>query len=233
MINVKNITLSDDEMRRCREFSGKSAVNQQPIEFGEKTTAPRSVQETARDNLIGKIAETAFSKMMRENYGIEIALDFNYYPRGEWDDQDAEVNGWRIDVKGTRQGGRWLLVDWNKLDFRQKDNKLSHVYVMFSVGWNRDADQPTGHASYEGFVTLARLGKQVPNTEILPMKSYIPGTRKLLQADNYGILISEIYHNPYDLYVLLTQYRPSEKLTENFKNPFTDQTYAEIIGGRK
>ncbi|MFR6145648.1 hypothetical protein [Neglectibacter timonensis] len=65
------------------------------------------------------------------------------------------------------------------------------------------------------------------------MKSYIPGTRKLLQADNYGILISEIYHNPYDLYVLLTQYRPSEKLTENFKNPFTDQTYAEIIGGSK
>lgn len=233
MIDIKNITLSREEMRRCQEFSGKCAVNEQPIEFGEKTTAPRSVQETARDNLIGKIAEIAFSKMMKENYGIEITLDFNYYPRGKWDDQDTEVNGWRIDVKGTKQGGRWLLVEWNKLNFRQRDNKLSHVYVMFSVGWNRDTDQPTGHVSYEGFVTLARLGKQIPNTEILLRKSYIPGTKHPLQTDNYGILISNIYRNPYDLYVLLTKHRPNEKLTENFKNPFTDQTYAEITSSRK
>ena len=69
--------------------------------------------------------------MMKENYGIDVPLDFNYYPRGQWDDQDAEINGWRIDVKGTRKGGRWMLIEWNKLNFRQRDNNLSplcHVY---------------------------------------------------------------------------------------------------------
>ena len=187
MLNVKNIRLSQDELDRCIEFAQKSAPNQQAIEFGQRTTKPRGTCEIARDNLIGEIAEVAFSKMMKENYDIDVPLDFNYYPRGQWDSQDAVINGWRIDVKGTRQGGKWLLVEWNKLNFRQRDNKLSHVYVMLLVGWNRNTDQPTGHVSYEGFVTLARMGKQVSNTEILPRNSYIPGTKKLLQADNYGI----------------------------------------------
>lgn len=37
--------------------------------------------------------------MLHNRYGIEVELDFNYYPRGEWDNQDAEINGWRIDVR--------------------------------------------------------------------------------------------------------------------------------------
>lgn len=233
MINVRNIILIEEEMRKCREFSERCALNQQPIKFGERTTMPRPVQKIARDNLIGKIAETAFRKMMKENYGIEIELDFNYYPRGQWDDQDAVVNGWRIDVKSTKVGGKWLLVEWNKLNFRQRGDKLSHVYVMLSVGWDHNADQPTGHVSYEGFVTLARLGKQILDTEIILQNSCIPGTLQRLDADNYGIPISKLFRNPYDLYILLTQYRPSEKLTQNFKNPFTDQTYAEIVGKSK
>ena len=105
MLDVKNIRLSQDELARCIEFSQRSAPNQQAIEFGQRSTKARSTREIARDNLIGKIAEVAFSKMMKENYGIDVPLDFNYYPRGQWDNQDAVINGWRIDVKGTRKGG--------------------------------------------------------------------------------------------------------------------------------
>ena len=160
MIDPKNIQLTENELNKCLEFSEISAQNQQKIEFGQKTTSPRKVSEIARDNLIGKIAEVAFCKLLKENYGIDIELDFNYYPRGQWDSQDAEVNGWRIDIKGTRKGGHWLLIEWNKLSFRQRDNNLSHVFVMFSVDWNRNIDAPTGKASFEGIASLNKLNRR-------------------------------------------------------------------------
>lgn len=136
------ITLNEQEFANCVEFSKKCALNQQQIEFGQSDTKPRGTAEISRDNLIGKMAEVAFAKMLHECYGIEIELDFNYYPRGKWDDQDAEINGWRIDVKATRRGGRWMLIEWSKLDFRQKQDKLSHLYVMASVDWDRGYDLP-------------------------------------------------------------------------------------------
>ena len=121
------IWLTEEELGRCREFSLRCAEQQQQIEFGQSDTAPRGVAEIGRDNLIGKIAEVAFAKMLRERYGLAVELDFNYYPRGVWDDQDTVINGWQIDVKGTRQGGRWMLIEWSKLRFRQKEGKLSHL----------------------------------------------------------------------------------------------------------
>ena len=76
MLNVKDIRLTEEELARCIEFSTTSAPNQQAIEFGQHTTKARSSREIARDNLIGKIAEIAFSKMMKENYGIVSQLTF-------------------------------------------------------------------------------------------------------------------------------------------------------------
>lgn len=82
MLDVKNIRLSQEELDRCIEFSKKNAPSQQAIEIGQRTTEPRGTNEIARDNLIGKIAEVAFSKRMKENYSINVPLDFNNYPRG-------------------------------------------------------------------------------------------------------------------------------------------------------
>jgi hypothetical protein len=44
-------------------------------------------------------------------------LDFNIYPRGVWDEADAIINGWRIDIKATRPGAKWMLIElglWQK-----------------------------------------------------------------------------------------------------------------------
>lgn len=228
MLNVKDIRLTEEELAKCVEFSSTSAPNQQAIEFGQRTTAARSSREIARDNLIGKIAEVAFSKMMKENYGIEVTLDFNYYPLGQWDSEDAVINGWRIDVKGTRKGGKWMLIEWNKLCFRQKDNNLSHVYVMFSVDWDRDSDLPTGKVSYEGAVSLEKLRKGIETTHILRKGTYIPGTRTRLQADNYGIQFKNLYKHLNHLVGFLTESPPPESITDNFKNPYNDQSTVEI-----
>lgn len=204
MLNVKNIALTPSELQQCIEFSSKSAPTQQSIEFGQRTTKARPTSEIARDNLIGKIAEVAFAKMLEENYGIAVPLDFNYYPRGKWDDQDAVINGWRIDVKGTRKGGHWMLIEWNKLNFRQRDNKLSHLYVMFSVAWDRKSDTPTGVVSYEGAVSLAKLHKGSSTTKELLKGTVLPGTHAVLQADNYGIEFKNLYKHLNHLVKYLT-----------------------------
>ena len=75
------ISLSKAEIKRCNDFAYKCAENQQMIEFGQQDTVERSIREIGRDNLIGKIAETAF-KMLKNRYGISIKLTFEFYPRG-------------------------------------------------------------------------------------------------------------------------------------------------------
>lgn len=229
MVNVFHIVLTDAEMDKCREFSRISAASQQAIEFGQHTTKARPEKEIARDNLIGKMAEVAFSKMMKENYGIDVPLDFNYYPRGQWDGQDTEINGWRIDVKGTRSGGRWMLIEWNKLDFRQRDNNLSHLFVMFTVDWDRSADQPTGEVSYQGAASLAKLKESVQTTVVLRKGDVIPGTQTHLQADNYGIRFGDLYKHLNHLVKFLLKAPPEQSLTDNYKNPYTGETTREII----
>lgn len=229
MVNVFHIVLTDAEMDKCREFSRISAASQQAIEFGQHTTKARPEKEIARDNLIGKMAEVAFSKMMKENYGIDVPLDFNYYPRGQWDGQDAEINGWRIDVKGTRSGGRWMLIEWDKLDFRQRDNNLSHLFVMFTVDWDRSADQPTGDVSYQGAASLAKLKESVPTTVVLRKGAVIPGTQTHLQADNYGIRFGDLYKHLNHLVKFLLKAPTEQSLTDNYKNPYTGETTREII----
>ncbi len=229
MVNVFHIVLTDAEMDKCREFSRISAASQQAIEFGQHTTKARPEKEIARDNLIGKMAEVAFSKMMKENYGIDVPLNFNYYPRGQWDGQDAEINGWRIDVKGTRSGGRWMLIEWNKLDFRQRDNNLSHLFVMFTVDWDRSADQPTGEVSYQGAASLAKLKESVPTTVVLRKGAVIPGTQTHLQADNYGIRFGDLYKHLNHLVKFLLKAPTEQSLTDNYKNPYTGEKTREII----
>ena len=230
MVDVLNIVLCDDEIERCREFSRISAATQQAIEFGQHTTKARDVKEIARDNLIGKMAEVAFSKMMRENYDIDVPLDFNYYPRGQWDNQDAIINGWRIDIKGTRKGSRWMLIEWSKLNFRQRDNNLSHLYMMFVVDWNRTTDQPTGRVSYRGAVSLNKLKRGCPTTVVLPKGSILPGTNMRLQADNYGILFKDLYKHLNHLVEYLLKDVPPSALTDNYRNPYTGETTIELLG---
>lgn len=229
MLNVKRIQLSPEELQKCIDFSKGSAPNQQAIEFGQRTTAARSTQEIARDNLIGKIAEVAFSKMMKENYGIDVPLDFNYYPLGQWDNQDAVINGWRIDVKGTRKGGHWMLIEWNKLNFRQRDNNLSHIYAMFSVDWDRSTDCPTGLVSYEGAVSLGKLRPDCQTTHILRKDTVLPGTRAVLQADNYGVKFKNLYKHLNHLVAYLTSQKPPKSITESFQNPYTGKTTLQIL----
>jgi len=212
------VELTPDEISRCVDFSEKSAKTQQKIEFGERRTTERRTAEIARDNMIGKMAEVAFAKIM-ETYGVKVDLDFNIYPRGSWDDQDALINKWRIDIKGSREGARWLLIDWNKLAFRQKDNNLSHAYIMFTVGWDRNSDKPMGWVRFEGVASLQKLRAGCSTTHILNRGDFIPGTKMRLMADNFGIRFSDLSKNLDGFVEYILKNEPPSKLTEDFRLP--------------
>ena len=170
------------------------------------------------------------AKIMHENYGIDIELDFEVYPRGQYDAQDAVVNDWRIDVKGTRQGGHYLLVEWNKLDFRQQEKRLSHVYVMFSVGWDRERDLPNRYVKYAGAITLRALNNNNDwiDTKILRKGECIPGTNARLQADNYGIEFNELNKNLDGLVHTMQNRKPNQNVVDYYLNPYTNDTTIEI-----
>ena len=221
MINPDRIRITEQELEQCIDFARRSAPTQQDIEFGQHDVVPRSVDEVSRDTIIGKIAEVAFAKIMHENYGIDIELDFEVYPRGQYDAQDAVVNDWRIDVKGTRQGGHYLLVEWNKLDFRQQEKRLSHVYVMFSVGWDRERDLPNRYVKYAGAITLRALNNNNDwiDTKILRKGECIPGTNARLQADNYGIEFNELNKNLDGLVHTMQNRKPNQNVVDYYLNP--------------
>ncbi len=185
--------LTDEELRPCIEFANASAPTQQDVEFGQHDQPARNISEIARDNLIGKIAEVAFKRIVEQRYPAvgEIPLDFQVYQRGEYDDQDATINGCNIDIKATREGGEWFLIEWNKLDFRARENKLPDYFAFFTVGWDRNRDVPTGTATLEGIIPIEWLSKEHVDGEerikVLRSGESIPGKSVTLQADNYGI----------------------------------------------
>lgn len=219
------IILASEELKKCIEFSYKCADNQQEIEFGQVDTPPRRRQEIGRDNLIGKIAEVAFAKMLKDCFEIDIKLDFEFYPRGVWDKNDTEINCWQIDIKGTRQGGRWMLIEWSKLDFRQKRNDLPHLFVMTSVHWDRDKDMPTGRVNLLGCATLYKLRPGEENTLVLRKGDRIPNTKMPLQADNYAIHFNDLEQNWSKAIGYITNKPPPD--TRHYPNPYTGKTLNE------
>lgn len=215
------ISLSEEQMQMCYGFSIKCAENQQKIEFGQSDTVPRSLEEIGRDNLIGKIAEVAFAEMLKNSFNIVISLDFEYYPRGKWDGQDTIINGWRIDVKGTREGGKWMLIEWSKLSFRQKDKDLPHMFVMASVKWDRDTNTPTGEVVLKGSASINKLRPGSSKTKILMKGDYIPKTNTQLQADNFAIHFNDLNHD-WDLVInYILNNKPPD--LEDYPDPYTDE----------
>lgn len=57
----------------------------------------------------------------------------------------------------------------------------------------------------------------------------LPGTRAVLQADNYGIQFRDLYKHLNHLVAYLTEQEPPKSLTDNFQNPYTGQTTAQIL----
>jgi hypothetical protein len=176
------VKLTIDEVLECKQFCMRSAISQQQIEFGNHNTKSRSVIEIARDNAIGKLAETAFCSFVKQ-WGIDIKPDYNIYPRGKWDDSDFIINSNRLDLKATRTGGNWLLVETSKIEFRKTENKLPDYFIFCVTGWDKARDKFTGEVDICGYISLEDLLK----SKIIFEGGYIPNTFTRLQTHNHAI----------------------------------------------
>lgn len=188
------IKLTQDEIDMCEEFSRKSAIDQQAIEFGQKDTQPRSEDKIIRDTMIGKMAEVAFSKLIYDMYKIEVSPDFNCYGKNKWDTADIILNDWRIDVKSSKPGAKWALIEFNKLNFRKLEDKISHAFVYAITNWDRKTNTTNGEVELIGFVSIRRLIKKERGVVILKKGNPLPDTKSdiKLKADNYGIKLKDL-----------------------------------------
>ena len=211
MSKYKVITLTSDEMQKCIDFSNKSAETQQDIEFGQKDTQPRPMQEIARDNLIGKMAEVAVARMLREEFGIHYSVNFEIYPRGEWDDCDVQVKSWSVDIKSTRSG-HWLLFEKSKLKMRQnqKINNLPDAVFMCSTPWGRDNDVPIGNVELIGAISLKTLLSNNEKVKHLKKGEFIPNTKAKLQADNLAVNFNDLNHDWKQIIAYMVNNPPSD-----------------------
>ena len=211
MSNYTVITLTPDEMQKCIEFSKKSAETQQDIEFGQKDTKPRPTKEIARDNLIGKMAEVAVLRMLREKYGIHYPVNYEIYPRGEWDDCDVKIGGWSIDIKSTRSG-KWLLFETSKLKMRQnqKINNLDAL-IMCRTPWDREKDAPIGSVELIGLISMKKLLSADPIVKHLRKGDCIPNTNARIQAENLAVAFDDLEHN-WDMMIDYMTKNPPPKL---------------------
>lgn len=214
------IRLTKDNVDQCRDFADMSAPNQQAVEFQELGRR-RAVHEIARDIFVGKLTEVAYAQVLGELTDLAIELDFNVYPPGVWDNQDICVNRWRLESKGIR-GGNWLLVHWNSLRYRQREDALPHVYLLGIVSWNRDRDDlsPNPYVLCVGYATLVELIEGYPGTQILLQNQHIPHTNMPLQTHNFGRHRDDLHNDWPQLVTLLTQSEPFR--TDNYYVPIED-----------
>lgn len=187
-------------IEKCWQFSKAGAVTQRPVEYGRKNGRSRAPAEIARDNMIGKLGEAAVQKFL-QMHGIDVKLDFDVYPRGRWDDYDIRCNGWTFDVKTTKRGGRNLLIEWSKLQFRADARQIPNYFVMTRLKDDFDAevadleaDVPACGFDVElcGFVDSRLLQEDVETVRTVEPGDFIPGTRIRATAKSFCVPFVEL-----------------------------------------
>lgn len=176
--DAMKITLTEYEIKRCREFAEESSKTQQRIEFGNHLTEDRQDERMFSDTFTGKKAEVAVVKWLRQEYGLHLPVNYEVYPRGEWDDNDLVINGRTVDVKATNTG-KWLLYDLNKLYFRLESKTVPSMIVFCKC--------KESEVEIAGCISAYRLFN--PDGEkvlFLRKGDLIPGTKCSLKAANYA-----------------------------------------------
>lgn len=197
---VEKISQADTKL--YSEFAFTTAKKMQAEEFGNRRTKARPVREVARDIMIGKVAEGAVSQFLGSRLGIDLPVNLEVYGKGIGDREDFIVNGHKIEIKASRYGARWLLISEFNLVTRRDINQLFDSVLMAIVDWNRETDKFDGQVRLMGYIllddicNLDKLGeREMAKTpaRYLPEGTLLPGTGMILQANNLGIHVDNLY----------------------------------------
>ena len=186
------ITLNHEMIEKCWVFANQCARTMRPLEHGEVLAKERSYEQIVHDTIVGKLGEVAVQEFLKQK-GITTQLDFDIYERGQWDDSDINVNGWKIDIKCTKKQGHNFLIEWNKLQFGSDSEELPHYYLMThlldEVPSNELQIQQMKSFRVEliGYEDVRNLQTTNNNILVLDRGAFIPGTNTEMIAKSYCI----------------------------------------------
>jgi hypothetical protein len=168
------IFLTPEEFNECESFAIKSAKTQREYRSGGTLNRPIWLIES--DTKRGKVAEVV-AKNFLEQFNIKgIKLDFEIYPRGEWDETDFVINNKKISIKSAKWFSKWLLLE--SKDINRGD--IYDYYIFVTI----DKDFKSG--TVKGFTRKEDLENQ-QKTTLLKKGDHIPNTSTILDADNHCI----------------------------------------------
>ena len=164
--------------KKCRDFAEKSAKTQRDFRSGG--TLRRSMDNMIGDIERGKLAEAIVQKFL-EGYGIKIALDFNIYPRGKWDDGDFTLKGMKFSIKSSKEYAKFLFLESKDIE----RGYLFDYYIFVNVDNSLEGGRVRGCATMKDVISFKQYKKG----------EFIPHTRITFDADNHGREVKYLSQN--------------------------------------
>jgi len=181
---IFQIRLTDDEVKQCKEFANNSSRSQREYRSGGNQF--RNGGQIFFDTFRGKVGELAVTKFLSQEPFLlkNLQLDFDVYPRGEWDSSDIEIGNKRLSVKSSKHFARWLLLESKDI---QRGNIFDY-YILVLV------DEDFKSATIKGYATKDEI--ILPNVKTLRLRQGepIPGTRTALDANNHGRRAEDLHN---------------------------------------
>jgi len=143
----RKIELAENQVKKCINFAAEFITNDKSdLDFGN-SSLPRGKIDRIADCAEGKIGELAF-KLFAKEFDVEIDMDFELiHGRLKIDDgQDIKRVKHRdryiqpklkVDVKTSRFGSKWLLVEDHKYGEEWAD---AYVFVTVNLAPNIESD---------------------------------------------------------------------------------------------
>lgn len=163
------IPLSYAEYSKSIKFAMKLWYAGKPKGDWRSTGTKRDIGKYITDHVLGKLAEIAFAKFLERNWKIKAELDFDIHPGTLTIDRGdltvVEVDGVKRmpqikpDVKSTKSGSLWAMVDLTEFNNRRYD---AYIWVKVDLPLNHLA-RPIFEAVRSG--NLGEIEEMVPALE--------------------------------------------------------------------
>ena len=182
------ITITDIEYEKCKEFAEKSSSSQREHRSGG--TMIRNNYQIFSDTLRGKMGEIATKNFLEQpplNFK-EIELDFEIYPRGVWDREDFKIYDKRFSIKTAKDFSKYLLLETKDLE----RGDTYDYYVLVLVNEKKRTAQIVGYIPKNEMQTVSE------KTLDLKKGESIPKTGVTLDADNHARHKDDLLNSEYD-----------------------------------
>jgi len=185
-------TISNEDWIKCQEFAKKCALTHRKQRSGGSLV--RSIKQTERDILQGKIGEE-IARYFLETLGVKgIELDYEDYGSGVWDDADILIGKTTISVKSTKFYSRWFLKE--KKDIDRGDIYDYYILVTIDMRLINKGQLPFG--MIRGYLDKDTLLSDNHIVRHLNKGENIPNTNTHLDADNYAVHCNNLFNNESD-----------------------------------